>query len=209
MIIQDSNQLTFNQSSTKKPIQVTQPQSLANTYWQEANFLQEVLEGLEDGILIISQTGKLLHANTSAYQSCHQLNQGKFHTNLIPKAIWHLCQLLINSQNELSEQLMVVSDEIMLNESISFRVRVRLLDSHQLPSPCFLVIIENRYESLKNAAIAEVKKYDLTPREAEIWFLYRGKYSYKEIADKLYITINTVKKHMKNIHAKRQAFMPL
>lgn len=88
---------------------------------------------------------------------------------------------------------------------IKFRIRVRLLDLDRFKMPCLLVTIENQYESLKNVAFTEVKKFDLTPREAEIWFLYRSNYSYKEIATKLYITINTVKKHMKNIHTERQA----
>ncbi|MUG91303.1 winged helix-turn-helix transcriptional regulator [Scytonema sp. UIC 10036] len=47
--------------------------------------------------------------------------------------------------------------------------------------------------------------YGLTPREAEIWFLYRSRCSYKEIAERLYISVNTVKKHMKNIHSKQQS----
>lgn len=207
MLIRGSNQFTLNKSAVKKLVQLPQPQNYVSNYWQEANFLKEVLEGLEDGILIISQAGKLLHANASAYQFCYQLNQGKFNSNIIPKAIWHLCKLLINNQNSLSQQSKILSEEIVWNESINFYIRVKLLDSYRFPSPCFLVTIENQSESLKNAAIAEVTKYDLTPREAEIWFLYRGKYSYKEIANKLYITINTVKKHMKNIHAKKQAFL--
>ncbi|WP_339382310.1 helix-turn-helix transcriptional regulator [Nostoc flagelliforme] len=82
-----------------------------------------------------------------------------------------------------------------------------MLDLEGFEVPCLLVTIENQYESVKNVALTEVKKFDLTRREAEIWFLYRSNYSYKEIATKLYITINTVKKHMKNIHTKRQAKM--
>jgi DNA-binding CsgD family transcriptional regulator len=52
--------------------------------------------------------------------------------------------------------------------------------------------------------IAEVDKYGLTPREAEVWLLRRAKYALKEIATELSISLNTVKKHIKNIHAKRE-----
>lgn len=206
MLIRGSNQSILNKTVVPKQIQSATPQNYVNNYWQANNFLREVLEGLEDGILIISQTGKLLHANASAYQFCYQLNHNNLNSQIIPYSIWKLCKLLVNQQNYLLESSTFISDEIVLNDSITFHIRVRLLDSHSFPYPCFVVTIQNRYESLKNTAIAEVKKYDLTPREAEIWVLYRGKYSYKEIAEKLYITINTVKKHMKNIHAKRQAF---
>jgi DNA-binding CsgD family transcriptional regulator len=67
-----------------------------------------------------------------------------------------------------------------------------------------LVTIEDRQQSTHNAALTDVKKYGLTPREAEIWLLRRANYSYKEIADRLFITLNTVKKHMKNIYAKQE-----
>ncbi len=97
-----------------------------------------------------------------------------------------------------------MSDEIVIDKSTILRVRVRWLDLDKVNTSCLLITIENRYESLKNTALAEVKQYDLTQREGEIWLLHRSNYTYKEIAEQLYITINTVKKHMKNIHAKRQ-----
>ncbi len=65
----------------------------------------------------------------------------------------------------------------MVDKSNVFRVRVRLLDLDGFEVPCLLVTIENQYESLKSLAITEVQKFDLTPREAEIWFLYRENYS--------------------------------
>ncbi len=174
---------------------------------QQAEFLQEILEGLGDGILILTVAGELVHANASAYRICCQLNQGHFDSNSIPSAIWHLCQSLLDSQRLLSDPIMMLSDEIVLDKSTIFRIRVRFLDLETFDIPCLLVTIENRYESMKNIAIAEIKKYELTPREAEIWCLYRSNYTYKEIAVKLHITLNTVKKHMKNIHAKRQEFL--
>ncbi len=172
---------------------------------KRADFLQEVIEGLEDGILILSQTGEVVHANTSVHRLFCQFNQGDSKQNFVPPVIWNLCESLLNNQYLFSEKLIILSDEIVLDKSNIFQIRVRLLDLDGFEIPCLLVTIENRYESLKNVAITEVKKFDLTPREAEIWFLYRSNYSYKEIATKLYITINTVKKHMKNIHTKRQA----
>ena len=46
--------------------------------------------------------------------------------------------------------------------------------------------------------------YGLTEREGEVWMLRLQDYSYQEIADKLYLSINTVKKHMKTILAKQE-----
>ncbi|ODH01977.1 helix-turn-helix transcriptional regulator [Nostoc sp. KVJ20] len=174
---------------------------------KRADFLQEVIEGLEDGILILSQAGEVVHTNASAHRLCCQFNQDNCNDNFVPQVIWELCKSLLSSRHLFSDKLIILSDEIVLDKSNVFRVRVRLLDLDGFEVPCLLVTIENQYESLKSLAITEVKKFDLTPREAEIWFLYRNNYSYKEIATKLYITINTVKKHMKNIHTKRQAYL--
>ncbi len=173
---------------------------------QQAYFLQEVLENLQDGILILSANGGILHANSSARRICLQLNESYSETKVVPASIWQLCESLIENHSALPGQQAIVSDEIVVDKSTVFRVRVRWLDLIKFQTPCLLVTIENRYESLKNVAIAEVKKYDLTPREAEIWFLYRANHSYKEIAESLYISLNTVKKHMKSIHSKRHAY---
>ncbi|MBW4513435.1 MAG: helix-turn-helix transcriptional regulator [Scytonematopsis contorta HA4267-MV1] len=174
---------------------------------QQAYFLQEVLENLQDGILILSANGDILHANSSARGICLQLNESYSEANVVPASIWQLCESLIeNHRALLPTQQAIVSDEIVVDKSNVFRVRVRWLDLIKFQTPCLLVTIENRYESLKNVAIAEVKKYDLTPRESEIWLLYRANHSYKEIAESLYISLNTVKKHMKSIHSKRHAY---
>jgi DNA-binding CsgD family transcriptional regulator len=171
----------------------------------QVNFLQAVIENLGDGLLILNQKGELFHANASGLQICGQLNQEKYHEKFIHPIIEQLCQSLIENHGFSDDKPIILSDEIVVNQSKIFRIRVRVLTLNTGNFPCFLVTIENRCESLKNVAFSEVRKYDLTPREAEIWSLYRRNYSYKDIAANLYITINTVKKHMKNIHAKRQA----
>jgi DNA-binding CsgD family transcriptional regulator len=173
---------------------------------QRAYFLQEVIESLQDGILILNETGEIIHANTSVYRIFSQFHQDSSHSNTIPKIIWNFCQSLLDNNRQFSNQFILQSNEIVLDRSKVFRIRAKWLDLDKFPYSCLLVIIENKHESLKNVALSEVEKYELTPREAEIWYLYRAKFTYKEIAAQLYITVNTVKKHMKNIHAKRQAF---
>ncbi|RAM48288.1 MAG: helix-turn-helix transcriptional regulator [Hapalosiphonaceae cyanobacterium JJU2] len=174
-------------------------------YSQQTDFLQEVMECLQDGLLIISEVGELIYANASAHHIFNQLKQDSYEHHKLPQAIWHLCELLLVNRNHQSlNKVFFLSDEISLNQTKIFRVRVRWLDLTKCKRSGFLVTIENRYESMRNLAIAEVAQYHLTQRETDIWCLYRANYSYKEIAAYLYISINTVKKHMKNIHAKRR-----
>jgi DNA-binding CsgD family transcriptional regulator len=174
---------------------------------QKASFLQEVIEGLQDGILILSENSRLIYASQSAYRILCQIKQENSSPAFIPSVIWNICENLLEQRNHSSDKSIFLSSEIVLDRSKIFRVRVRWIDLGKIGRSGFLITIENKCESLKNVVIAEIKKYNLTPREAEIWCLYRAKFSYKEIAMKLYITVNTVKKHMKNIHAKRQSYL--
>ena len=170
-------------------------------YLAEPCFLQKVLENLGDGVLILTETGELVHANTRAYNICEQINQSSLNSNSLPFVIWNTCKLLIENQADNSTML---SEDITVQPSIIFRIRVRRLHLELSEQSYLLVTIENRDESLKNVAFSEANKYNLTQREAEIWTLYRATSSYKQIAQKLYITVNTVKKHIKNIRAKQQ-----
>ncbi len=177
------------------------------------SFIKEVVEGFPDGILILTTSGQVVFANSSAGRFCNQINphdeNDDRNLNIcdrnVPGAIWEICKPLVEATSFCQHNL-IISDEIKLNNSTIFRIRVRWLNPNYCNYPCLLITIENRDESVKNIALFEVKKYQLTSREAEIWCLYRANYSYKKIATQLFITVNTVKKHMKNIHAKRQDF---
>lgn len=184
----------------KQTKEVTFLPNVESTY-----FLQGVLEGFIDGILILTEQRELVHANQAATKICHQFTTSKTKENLVPEEIWCICESLIKSRDLFSNQKIVLESEFSPNESINLRIRARWLNLDQIRRPCFLITIEDRYQSLQRMIYNDTQDYNLTPREAEVWLLYKTKHSYKEIADKLYITINTVKKHMKNIHAKRKA----
>lgn len=202
----EASAMIITKTSPKTPVEPQQRNTIELENSPQTYFLQEVIEGLQDGILLLSETGELIYTNTSAYNILSQLNQDTSNSTFIPPAIWRLCKTLIDG-GYYPNKIILLSHEIVVDRSKTFRVRARWVNLNRFNRRCLLVIIENKCESLKNIALAEVRKYDFTPREAEIWYLYRAKHSYKEIAAQLYITVNTVKKHMKNIHAKRQALL--
>lgn len=169
----------------------------------QKGFWHNVLDGLQDSILIFTEFGELIHANANAYNIYSKVAQNRENAKTLLNFVRALCKSLI--EYSLYEDKLVISDEIVLNSSEVFRVRVRWLDLDKYDFRYLLVTVENRYESIKNVAIAEAKKFELTQRETEIWCLYRANSTYKQISEQLYISLNTVKKHMKNIHAKRQA----
>lgn len=168
--------------------------------------LEAVLEGFIDGVLILNQQGEQVHANDCARRICQKLNQGTSFVNAIPQAIWCVCESLIESHDLFSDNQLIIESEINLDNSATFRIRARWLELEESKQPYLLVTLEDRLQSTQSAALTDVKKYGLTHREAQVWLLRQAKHSsYKEIAAQLYITINTVKKHMKNIYAKQQS----
>ena len=170
--------------------------------------LQAVLEGL-DGILVLTEQREWIDANSTARHICRQLNRGQRLPQAVPEEIWRVCQCLIESWALFPDHKLILCDEIITSESLTLRIRARWLKLEQFERPCLLVTIEDHQQSIQNMAIAEAHKYGLTPCESRVWLLYRSSYSYKEIAAELYVTPNTVKKHMKSIHAKRKQVLGL
>ena len=168
---------------------------------------QKIMDSFIDGILILTEQGEWFHANDLAHQICRKLTQDKSQRNSVPEEIWRVCRTLLESRNQYSNQQDIMEDEIVTDKLTTLRIRARWLKLSTVSSPYLLVILEDRYQSIQNLAIAEVDKYGLTRREAEVWLLRRANYSRKEIAAELCISLDTVKKHLKNIHAKQEAVL--
>lgn len=171
---------------------------------QQISLLQTVLESFIDGILIVTDLGEWIHANEFARQICRQMNRDPVHRDYVPKPIWHICKSLINESNAYPEDEVTVEAEIAIGQLSKYRVRSRWLSLEEIERPCLLVTLTDQIQSIKNLAIAEARKYGFTSSETKVWLLYCLSYSYKQIANELYISENTVKKHMKSVHLKRK-----
>lgn len=172
-----------------------------------ANFelFQGVLEALTDGVVILTDQGERVYENDQARRLYQQLNQGQ-PSQTLPAEIWQVCQNLIESQSLYPNRLLILESEATPNRSTSLRIRARWMALADAQRPYLVVLLEDCHESVKCQAIGEVQKYGLTPRQAEVWILHRMGYSYREIASELHIAFDTVKKHVKDIHAKQRRF---
>jgi DNA-binding CsgD family transcriptional regulator len=194
-----TSQAKYLATSQPKPASQTKPDS------KPLNFLQGIVESLMDGIMILSDRGEVIHANGYARQLCRQMLSAETVHSPLPPQLWRSCEALLESREMLPDQLVVIEDEIRIGESGTIRVRVRWLEEKRLDRPYLLVALEDQVQSAQYRAIAEARKYGLTDRETDVWQLRRAGRTYKEIAAALYISEDTVKKHLKNIHAKRDA----
>jgi DNA-binding CsgD family transcriptional regulator len=173
--------------------------------FSQVQLLQAVIEGFMDGIMIVNVEGEILESNSRAREICQHLSPNV----PIPNPIWQVCEALISSEGLYPGQRVV--PEAMIEGAVNLRIRVRWLnqDLGDLESPfrgvaCMIVTLEDRQQTIHNLAVTDTQKYELTPREAEIWQMRLQGQSYQAIAAQLYITQNTVKKHVKNILAKRR-----
>ncbi|HAX87459.1 MAG TPA: helix-turn-helix transcriptional regulator [Cyanobacteria bacterium UBA11370] len=169
-----------------------------------SSFLQAIIEGFVDGVLIVNEQGQWVHVNETARRICRQISNSTSQSHLVPHPIWQVCESLIESRTLFADKKIIIESEIDIENIARFRIRVRWLDLDVSDQSYLLITLEDRCQSSQNLALSDAQKYGLTSREAEVWLLRRAKLSYKEIASKLYITTNTVKKHLKNIYAKQQ-----
>lgn len=167
-----------------------------------STFLLAILEGFLDGILVITDQKQLLYINHSAQHLCHRFNPDTT-TTTIPQSIWQACEALIESQSLYPEKLVVMETEVDCGE-IMLRVRVQWLTLAECDRPCLLVRLQDQQQATQTLAIAEAQNWHLTERETQVWLLRRAGLSRKQIASELYISEDTVKKHLGNVRAKRQ-----
>ncbi|MBX2862017.1 MAG: helix-turn-helix transcriptional regulator [Leptolyngbyaceae cyanobacterium MAG.088] len=176
-----------------------------------AALLLAAIENSTFGLVIVSQDGAILHKNKRAELFLEELACSS-NSKVIPNILWRPCQSLMENQQDESDLFpadytIVLEDEIATDHGDLIHRRVQWFDwdnSDYKPCNCFLITLENRQQSLTAIAQHEAQRYGLTTRETDVWCLKRMGNSYKDIAQKLFISENTVKKHLKSIYVKKE-----
>ncbi len=171
----------------------------------DRDFSLELLEESLGGVLVFTDQKQLVYANENAHKVLSQLQGSNVSADFIPDEIWHICQSLIQGRHLFPDQNWLIEFDIFTPASTILHIRSRWFTVSSVDHPCLLLTIEDRQQALIRLVIEEAERYGLTPREKEVWLLQHSGYTYKQIAAELGITPNTVKKHMRSIHAKRRA----
>jgi len=169
--------------------------------------INDLVNFFPDGVLVLDHEGSIVFSNNYANQICQRILEETPATAPAANEIWQLYQLLKQAKEGAiaPQRLALMEGEFYAGPGNDIRVRIQTVELEQTDGLCFLIVLEDRQETVRRAAIAEIRKFKLTPREAEVWVWRRMGMTYNEIADKLFVTIDTVKKHLKNIYAKREA----
>ncbi|MGF1497167.1 MAG: LuxR C-terminal-related transcriptional regulator [Elainellaceae cyanobacterium] len=184
------------------------------------NLFKAVLESLIDGVMVVTPQREILQINSRARQICRQMRrqsqpqEKQAVTELaalkyVPDEIWRVCQALIESETLYPGQRLTLEHDASLSTGEALRIRaqwIKLEDCGERDRH-LLISIEERSQSIQNIVQTDICKYRLTPREGDVWQMRLRGRSYREIAESLYITENTVKKHVKSILSKRRSVL--
>ncbi|MGB3201692.1 MAG: helix-turn-helix transcriptional regulator [Nodosilinea sp.] len=191
----------MSSSTTLPDVDVVAPQPSEETV--DFPLLSAVLEGFVDGILVLSEAGTCVHSNQKGRALCRDLSDDQGPTSL-PACLKTMARYLLESRELDPEIPLVLTQELTSQSGYQIRARMQWLDFPATPGSYLLVSLENKTRSAQSSALLEAVQYNLTPRERAVWILRRANRSYEDIAKELYITINTVKRHLKSIYAKRR-----
>jgi DNA-binding CsgD family transcriptional regulator len=197
--LQSNLRVLFDQSTDQKHLF-----NLSNEPTGENQIGKALVEEFIGGILVFTDQQKLIYASESAYRALGQLKHAEDSKDPIPTEIWHICQSLVQSRYRFPDQTWLIEFDIFTNAATALHICSRWLKVDMLEHPCLLLTIEDRQQAVLNLVIVEADRYGLSPREKEVWLLQQSNYTYKQIAAELGITPNTVKKHMRNIYAKKR-----
>lgn len=171
--------------------------------------MSALLESFPDGIIVLTPTGTCLHINRQGRYLCRRLEPQGNLPHTFPREIRNLCDHLIESRELLPENRLVLSHTVTSLDGCMIALRVQWIEFGEEDTPALLVTLEDRTQTTRFTALLESLQFKLTPRETEVWLLRKANYSYDAIATQLFIATNTVKRHLKNIYAKRkQALEP-
>ncbi|MCS6813016.1 MAG: LuxR C-terminal-related transcriptional regulator [Cyanobacteria bacterium] len=164
-------------------------------------FLQGILEGFTYGILLLTERGEILYANWQLHQILDHLAEDEHEAHLFNQEIWRLHAATTKTSSIQTHYAVILESKLLTTSLGTLHLEARRSQLTLFPTPLVIVTIQNQ-RLQKRVSLKNVQQDGLTPRELEIWALRQANYSYAEIATELYISINTVKKHLKNIYAK-------
>ncbi|MBT9316483.1 helix-turn-helix transcriptional regulator [Leptothoe spongobia] len=167
-----------------------------------------------EGLLLLDEAGQLIQSNPKARELCRIFQPGfKSHPSeqlshcaevTLPSQLTRHYESLLASQLKLPEQPFRLSEEIFLDTGVRIKLNVERVFLGRHCSPYLLVRLEDMTQTAQQQACWDAHRYRLTQREHEVWTLHLQGLSYQKMSDRLFISRDTVSKHMKSVYSKRR-----
>ena len=191
---------------------------LLSSTWSE-DYLDIIFNGFlgqlfpYQGLLLLDETGQLMYSTPKARELCQVLQSdciltppsGSNHEEItLPHLVTRQYELLIDSRLEFPEHLFQLNEDVFLEPGVRINLNIEWISLQEDCPPCILVRLEDITQIAQKRATWAAHRYRLTSREKEVWTLYLQGLSYHEIGKRLFISRNTVSKHMKSVYSKRR-----
>jgi hypothetical protein len=195
-----SNLFQMSGNSSKKPESAFKSES--------KKLSKQILEEIDlvaiEGVAIFDSQLELVYKNGLGYLILEQLSQFSSLEKGIPREIQSICKWMHECRLCFQQQKWVMSFKIVMAPLRLFQVHAKWIKIRTNPEDFLLLRMEDQNQFFSDVMAEEAKRYGLTLREQEVWSCHLQGDTYKEIARKLGITPNTVKKHMKSILSKQR-----
>ncbi|MEM9446669.1 MAG: helix-turn-helix transcriptional regulator [Verrucomicrobiota bacterium] len=159
------------------------------------------------GFLLLDKSGQLIQSTAKARQLCLLLQAERQSASQqsisLPYQVIKLYELLMDSRIEFPGQPLQMFEKVMLDNGVQISINAEWVYLGDNLSHCLLVKLENVSQTMNQRALCDACRYNFTPREIEVWALCLQGLSRSQISQRLFITMNTVVKHMKSIRGKR------
>ena len=178
------------------------------------SFLESFLEAFSEGILVFDLSGVLLYVNEAAHSLFERTIVTSEQQKALEREIQVMYQLMVEQPTERDETqtsvdetpLRSVEVEVMLTLDIQLSIHVQRFQVCSHPNEMVWVRLEDQQRLSRARALLESRWYGLSEREGEVWQLRQAGCTYAEVAQQLFITTHTVKKHVRNIKAKIELY---
>ncbi|MBE9112970.1 helix-turn-helix transcriptional regulator [Nodosilinea sp. LEGE 07298] len=167
--------------------------------------LKQILPHILDGVILFDEHNHLIYINSKAATIIQKFAQSSQFLEGIPAEIAYIKQFMVEAKEKFPDQNWLNQSTIFVDCLAVFHVHARWIQDNSSGQNYLLLKMEDQNQFSQNLALEEAKRLGLTLREQEVWVLHRANYTYKQIAEALDITPNTVKKHMKSILVKQRS----
>ena len=167
--------------------------------------LQQILPNVLDGVILFDEHNRLIYVNSKAATIVQKMAQTSQSLEGIPREIAYIKQFMVETKKKFPHQNWLNQSTIFMSCLAVFHIHARWIQDNSSGQNYLLLKMEDQNQFSQNLALEEATRLGLTLREQEVWLLHRANYTYKQIAEALDITPNTVKKHMKSIFVKQRS----
>ncbi|MEM9807196.1 MAG: helix-turn-helix transcriptional regulator [Cyanobacteria bacterium P01_D01_bin.56] len=167
-----------------------------------------------EGLLLLSGTGQLMQSNPKARELCrsvqpgltsHEVKESVCYFDItLPRQITQCYEGLIADLLDYPGQPFLVSEEVCLDTGLKIKLMIERIALAENGVPYWLVRLEDVAQTALQQSCWDAHRYHLTQREREVWELALQDLSYQDIGDQLFISRDTVSKHLKNVYSKRR-----